>query len=216
MVTQGRVMATRAPTKYAGYVLVVDDEEPNRTLVARAANSARRMNQMVLDLVEFTRTRLGDGIPVVRAEVDLRRLVHDVVVEIAAFYPDSTVHVETGGDLSGAWDGDRLTQVLTNLLGNAVQHGSPGAPIRVSARGSRDEVTLFVHNDGPAIPADQLTAIFQEGRRGTGRSQATERRHQGLGLYIADRIVSAHGGTISVRSLSTEGTRFTVRLPRRA
>ena len=191
-------------------------EEPHRTLVTRAGSSARRMNQMVLDLVEFTRTRLGDGIPIVRAEMDARRLVHDVVVEIAASYPDSTVQAETGGDLTGEWDGDRLTQVLTNLVGNAVQHGTAGAPIKVSARGLADVVTLSVHNEGPAIPADQQAAIFEEGRRAPGvRPQAHDRRHQGLGLYIVDRIVAAHGGTVSVHSSAADGTTFTVRLPRK-
>ena len=189
-------------------------EEPHRTLVSRAASSARRMNQMVLDLVEFTRTRLGDGIPIVRAQMDARRLVHDVVVEIAASYPDSTVHVESSGNLSGAWDRDRLTQVLTNLVGNAVQHGSAGAPIKVSARGLADEVTLAVHNEGPAIPVDQQAVIFEEGRQAGVRSGAHDRRHQGLGLYIVERIVAAHGGTVSVRSSAGEGTTFTVRLPR--
>src|SRR6476620_5852870 len=145
-------------------------EEPNRTLVARASSSARRMNQMVLDLVEFTRTRLDDAIPVVRAEVDGRRLVHDVVMEIAASYPDSVVRVETSGDLSGAWDADRLAQALTNLIGNAVQHGASGSPIQVSARGSGDQVTLSVHNEGPPIPAAQQEAIFQEGQRVGGRA----------------------------------------------
>jgi signal transduction histidine kinase len=190
-------------------------EEPNRTLVARASSSARRMNQMVLDLVEFTRTRLDDGIPVVRAEVDARRLVHDVVVEIAASYPDSVVQVETRGDLSGAWDADRLTQALTNLDGNAVQHGAPGKPIRVTARGLGDDVTLCVHNAGPPIPAEQQAAIFEEGQRVGGRAVAGDRRHQGLGLYIVERIVAAHGGSVSVRSSATEGTDFTMRLPRR-
>ena len=190
-------------------------EEPNRTLVTRASSSARRMNQMVLDLVEFTRTRLGDAIPVVRAEVDARRLVHDVVLEIAASYPDSIVQVETVGDLSGAWDADRLTQAVTNLVGNAVQHGASGKPIRVSARGLVDEVTLCVHNEGPPIPAEQQAAIFQEGRRASSRDAAVDRRHQGLGLYIVERIVAAHGGAVSLRSTPAEGTRFTIRLPRK-
>jgi signal transduction histidine kinase len=190
-------------------------EEPNRTLIARAASSARRMNQMVLDLVEFTRTRLDAAIPVVRAEVDARRLVHDVVMEIAASYPDSVVQVETGGDLRGAWDADRLTQALTNLVGNAVQHGAPGKPIRVSAHGLADEVTLSVHNEGPPIPAEQQAAIFQEGQRVARRAVSGDRRHQGLGLYIVDRIVAAHGGTVSVRSSAADGTTFTIRLPRR-
>jgi signal transduction histidine kinase len=190
-------------------------EEPNRTLVARASSSARRMNQMVLDLVEFTRTRLDDAIPVVRAEVDGRRLVHDVVLEIAASYPDSVVQVETAGNLSGAWDADRLTQALTNLVGNAVQHGASSRPVRVSARGLADTVMLSVHNEGSPIPPEQQAAIFREGERITGRAAATDRRHQGLGLYIVERIVAAHGGTVSVRSSLEEGTTFTIRLPRR-
>jgi len=190
-------------------------EEPNHTLVARASSSARRMNQMVLDLVEFTRTRLDDAIPVVRAEVDARRLVHDVAREIAASYPDSVVQVETSGDLSGAWDADRLTQALTNLVGNAVQHGASGKPVRMSARGLVDEVTLSVHNEGPPIPAEQQAAIFQEGQRVGARPAAADRRHQGLGLYIVERIVAAHGGAVSLRSTAAEGTTFTIRLPRK-
>jgi signal transduction histidine kinase len=189
-------------------------EEPHRTLVARASSSARRMNQMVLDLVEFTRTRLDDAIPIVRAEMDVRRLVHDVVLEIAASYPDSIVQMETGGNLSGAWDADRLAQALTNLVGNAVQHGAPGKPIRVSARGLAGEVTLSVHNEGPPIPAEQQSTIFQEGHRVGARPAAADRRHQGLGLYIVERIVAAHGGSVSLRSTAAEGTTFTIGLPR--
>ena len=190
-------------------------EEPNRTLVTRASSSARRMNQMVLDLVEFTRTRLDDAIPVVRAEVDARRLVHDVVMEIAASYPESIVQMETGGDLSGAWDADRLTQALTNLVANAVQHGAAGKPIRVSARGRGNEVTLSVHNEGPVIPAERQAAIFQEGQRVGPRPAASDRRHQGLGLYIVERIVAAHGGTVSLRSTAADGTTFSIRIPRK-
>jgi signal transduction histidine kinase len=189
-------------------------EEPHRTLVARASSSARRMNQMVLDLVEFTRTRLGDAIPVVRAEVDARRLVHDVVVEISASHPDSVVRVDTSGDLRGVWDADRLTQALTNLVGNAVQHGAPGKPISVSARGLAQEVTFSVHNEGPPIPVEQQAAIFREGQHVAGRAPAAHQRHQGLGLYIVERIVAAHGGVVSLRSTAADGTTFTIGLPR--
>jgi len=165
--------------------------------------------------VEFTRTRIDAAIPVVRAEVDARRLVHDVVMEIAASYPESIVQVETGGELSGAWDADRLTQALTNLVGNAVQHGASGKPIRVSARGLADEVTFSVHNEGPPIPTEQQAAIFQEGQRVSARPASDDRRHQGLGLYIVERIVTAHGGAVSVRSTPADGTTFTVRIPRK-
>jgi sigma-B regulation protein RsbU (phosphoserine phosphatase) len=183
--------------------------------VSRAASSARRMNQMVLDLVEFTRTRLDDKIPVVRAEVDARRLLHDVVLEIAASYPESIVQMETAGNLKGSWDADRLTQALTNLVGNAVQHGASGKPIRVSAHGIGKEVTLSVHNEGPPIPAEQQAVIFQEGQRVGERSTTADRRHQGLGLYIVERIVAAHGGSVKLRSTAAEGTTFTIRLPRK-
>ena len=203
------IMATRFMLDAGGL------EEPNRTLITRASSSARRMNQMVLDLVEFTRTRLDDTIPVVRSAVDGLRLVHDVVVEIAAAYPDSIVQVETGGDLSGLWDADRLTQALTNLVANAVQHGAPGTPIRVTANGLADEVVLSVHNEGPPIPVEQQEEIFEEGHRAAGRSAATDRRHQGLGLYIVERIVASHGGNVSVRSSADAGTTFTIRLPRK-
>lgn len=203
------IMATRFMLDAGGL------EEPNRTLVTRASSSARRMNQMVLDLVEFTRTRLDDTIPVVRSAVDGVRLVHDVVVEIAAAYPDSVVQVETSGDLSGLWDADRLTQALTNLVANAVQHGARGKPIRVTAHGEADEVTLSVHNEGPPIPEEQQAAIFQEGHRVGVPTSTPDRRHQGLGLYIVERIVASHGGSVSVRSSAEEGTTFTIHLPRK-
>jgi signal transduction histidine kinase len=123
--------------------------------------------------------------------------------------------VETGGDLSGLWDADRLTQALTNLVANAVQHGAPGKPVRVSARGVANEVTLSVHNEGPPIPVEQQEAIFQEGHRAGARTAATDRRHQGLGLYIVERIVASHGGDVSVHSSAEDGTTFTIRLPRK-
>jgi signal transduction histidine kinase len=187
--------------------------EPNRTLVERVASSARRMNQMVLDLVEFTRTRMGDAIPIVRGEMDVRRMAHDVVMEIGASYPGSRVQLETSGDLRGEWDGDRLAQALTNLVANAVQHGAPDAPIRVSATGGGDAVRIAVHNRGAPIPAEDRPHIFGAGTR--GHQSSRDRRHSGLGLYIVDRIVAAHEGTIDVQSTAERGTTFTVTLPRR-
>jgi signal transduction histidine kinase len=190
-------------------------EEPNRTLVGRIATSASRMNQMVLDLLDFTRTRFGDSIPIVRDDTDARKVVHDVIGEVAATYPSVRVHVETSGDLHGDWDGARLTQALVNLVANAVQHGSDKSPINVSARGQEREVEIAVQNEGPVIPPEQIGQMFQAMKHSRGAG-GRDRRHLGLGLYIVDKIVGAHGGSIDVQSSRQNGTTFTVRLPRRS
>ena len=194
------------------FMLEVGDlQEPNLTLVKRMSASATRMNHMVLDLLDFTRTRFGDAIPIVRAATDLRRLVHEVVNEVATMYPNAAVHVESGGDLNGEWDRDRLNQALTNLVGNAVQHGSDKSPVKVCAQGHEREVVISVQNEGPVIPKTEVAALFAPMKAGPpGR----DRRHLGLGLYIVDKIVAAHHGSITVRSSRDEGTTFEVRLPR--
>ena len=186
--------------------------EPYRGLVDRIGKSSRRMNQMVADLLDFSRTRLGDTIPIARAEMDVASMLNDVISEVAASYPDFKLEVEATGELHGVWDCARLTQAMTNLIGNAAQHGSDATPIRVTARGEAHEVIIAVHNDGPAIPDALVGRIFQPMQR--SRSSPGNRRHLGLGLYIVDRIVAAHGGRIDVASSERHGTTFTVRLPR--
>lgn len=188
-------------------------EEPNRTLVQRVGSSARRMNQMVLDLLDFTRTRFGDSMPLARSDIDARKLLNEVVAEVAATYPSARVRVETAGDLHGSWDGDKLTQALINLLANAAQHGSDKSPIMVEARGSDREVEIAVQNDGPEIPPHQIARIFDAMKHSVD-DRSRDRRHLGLGLYIVDKIVQAHGGSIDVTSSRQSGTTFTVRLPR--
>jgi signal transduction histidine kinase len=187
--------------------------EPNFTLVSRIASSGRRMNQMVADLLDFTRTRFGDSIPIVRVDTDVRRILHEVVTEVAASYPSSTLQVETGGDLRGQWDSARLTQALTNLVTNAVHHGSDKSPVKVVAHGERNEIVISVQNDGPVIPEKDVAKLF-EAMKHTRGEPARDKRHLGLGLYIVDKIVAAHGGAIDVRSSREDGTSFTVHLPR--
>jgi signal transduction histidine kinase len=187
--------------------------EPNLTLVTRVSTSARRMNQMVLDLLDFTRTRFGDTIPVIPTDMDARKMVHDVVAEIATMYPSSTVHVETSGDLRGRWDQDRLAQALSNLIANAVQHGSERSTINVAAHGFPTEVTISVTNHGPVIPESEVPEIFQAMKQSRSHG-ARDRRHLGLGLYIVDKIVRAHLGSVAVQSSREHGTTFTMHLPR--
>jgi len=188
-------------------------DDSARTMLTSMARGARRMNQMVLDLVEFTRTRFGDTVPIERVEMDVRSMIDEVVAEVTASYPRTVLEVETEGELRGHWDHSRLTQALTNLVGNAVQHGSPNSPIIIKATGTGNEVTIAVHNHGPAIPANQTKRIFQVMTQGKDEG-SRDRRHLGLGLYIVDKIVTAHGGTVRVDSSELEGTTFTIRLPR--
>jgi signal transduction histidine kinase len=191
-------------------------KEPNLTLTARIVRSTKRMNQMVGDLLDFTRSRLGSGVPIVRAEMDMGKVVREAVDEVAAANPESVIQLETAGDLHGNWDIARINQVLANLLGNAVQHGSAKTTISVSVRGEPDAVVLRVHNRSPVIPASELPGIFgpfkrlKNGESAVGSATSS----LGLGLYIAERIVAAHGGTIEVESSEETGTAFTVRLPR--
>jgi signal transduction histidine kinase len=190
-------------------------KEPTLTLTSRIASSATRMVHMIGDLLDFTRSRLGGGIPIVRAPAVMGKVVHDVVDEIAAAHPGRTVQVDARGEQKGEWDCARITQALTNLVGNALEHGRKAAVVTVAVAGDDQEVTVAIHNRGAAIPSDQLNGIFnpmksREPTAASGRPTG----NLGLGLYIADRIVNAHNGRIAVESSEEHGTTFTVHLPR--
>jgi signal transduction histidine kinase len=186
-----------------------DRSESELKLVKTIERSAKRMNEMVSDLLDFARTRFGDTIPVEPAEMDVGRLLRDVVSEVSASHPESAPQLETSGSLRGEWDRDRLAQAVSNLISNAVDHGADKGPIKVAARGSEREVVITVQNEGPPIPPERLSRIFE-----AGSTDERDRRHLGLGLYIVDRIVAAHGGTIDVESSEDQGTAFIVRLPK--
>ena len=190
-------------------------EEPHLTLTTRIGRSARRMSRMVGDLLDFTRSRLGSGVPIVRKTMDLAKETSHAVDEVLASHPASVLKLNTSGDLCGEWDCPRISQVLANLLGNAVQHGSAGTTISVTVRGEASEVVLQVHNRGATIPASEIAGLFSPFKRlASGDDAAGASGSLGLGLYIVERIVSAHGGTIDVKSSDDAGTFFTVRLPR--
>ena len=192
-------------------------EEPHRTLTERIATSAMRTISMVGELLDFTRARLGGSIPIVRAEVNLGRVVRDVVDEVSAAHPGCRIQVDTRGEEIGQWDPARLSQALTNLIGNAVTHGAGGTTVTVEIQGEEEQVTITVHNRGAAIQPSQLDGVFNPMK---GSDRALEEAGKaptgslGLGLYIAERIVSAHQGRIGVESSEVAGTTFTVYLPR--
>ncbi len=179
--------------------------------VGRIASSADRIARMIGQVLDLTRSRLGEGIPVRPERLDLHELARRVVDELKLARPEASFRLRLEGDGWGEWDPDRLAQVLSNLGGNAVQHGA-GAPVTVTVSGAGDALSLSVHNDGPPIPAESLETIFGAFRGGT-RSPAGS-TGLGLGLYITREIVHAHAGSILVRSTEAEGTTFTVLLPR--
>lgn len=193
-------------------------KEPHLTLTSRIASSSTRMNHLVGDLLDFTRSRLGGGIPIVRQDASMTRIVEDIADEIGAAHPLRRLQVDARGENRGEWDCPRITQALTNLIGNAIEHGSDQTLVAIDVRGDEKEVSVAIHNQGPAIPPDQLNGIFNPMKR--GRSNVNGEKNGsgnlGLGLYIAQQIVSAHKGRIDVRSSEAHGTTFTVHLPRHA
>jgi PAS domain S-box-containing protein len=181
--------------------------------LARITASAERANRMIRDLLDFTRARLGGGIPIERAPLDFHLVVQQAVEEVRLAHPEREITLARGGPGGTRGDGDRLAQVVTNLVVNALTYSPPKTPVRVETRGAEGGVVLRVSNQGEPIRAELLPHLFEPMTRGEHRRDAAS-RSIGLGLYIVDNIVRAHCGTIEVRSTAEEGTTFTVRLPR--
>lgn len=180
--------------------------------VARMRNSAERMGRMIDQILDFTRLRSGGGIPVNRAPGDLHEICRAVVDEMQAAYPGREIDTRWIGDARGSWDADRLSQVFSNLLGNALAYGDPQAPVRVLAHDDHDHVVVQVNNEGPPIPPDVLPLVFDPFRRAQ-QAKVKGTKGLGLGLYITRQIVIAHGGTIEVKS-AAGATTFRLRMPR--
>jgi signal transduction histidine kinase len=199
IVTAAGLLARRATDERAGHT------------AQRITASANRMSRMIEQLLDLARARVGGGIPLARREVDLAELCRRIVAEIQMASPGRAISTACGGDLRGWWDGVRLGQVLSNLLANALRHGAADSAVSVElSRLADGRVRISVANEG-AIPAETLPTIFdpfQSGRRNVHGGDGL-----GLGLYIVQQIVRAHGGEVAVSSTAAEGTRFTVTLP---
>lgn len=191
-------------------------EEKRRKALEIANRSVAAMDTMLTDLLEYTRSRLGRGIEVALGTADFGALCEATVEEMRAAHPGSEFVFERAGDLELEIDGARMHQVLTNLLGNAVQHGDPTHPVRVEVRGERDSVVASVSNRGAPIPAASQADIFNpmvQLARAKSRHDVRPVTSMGLGLFIAREIVKAHGAEINVTSSEAEGTVFTIRMP---
>lgn len=180
----------------------------------KITRSAMRAARLIDQLLDLTRSRLGGGIPINPTRFDMREICLEVVSETETMHPDRPAQMEARGDLIGVWDRDRLSQVLSNLIGNAVQHGEPRSAIGLLVQGEATEVLIEVTSRGNPIPPAMLPFIFDAFR--PGRTDASRTGGLGLGLFIVQQIVRSHGGSIGVTSSEIEGTTFRVRLPRPA
>lgn len=192
-----------------------------RKPASRILASAERMSRLIDEILDFTQIRLGSGLPLARRPADMGEIAHNILTEfwgrtaeLHATNADQPLAYSDAGDLQGNWDADRLSQALSNLVGNARKHGEHGSAISVHIDGNDPNCVAFrIHNQGQ-IPEHILPHIFEPLRsrnNGNGRGQS---RSLGLGLYITEQIILAHGGEITVESTRAAGTAFNICIPR--
>ncbi len=189
--------------------------EPSSAVQRQAdivTRGVKRIQHIVGDLLDLSREREGAGISVTPQPSDLRLMCQQIIDELEAIARDRKITFECEADGRGAWDEHRILQALSNLTSNAVQHGTPGSPVRVRLTGDEHRVAVEVHNEG-SIPAELLPRIFEPFR--SGRHQGSRGDGLGLGLFIANAIARAHGGEVEVAS-SDAVTMFRLVLPRTA
>jgi signal transduction histidine kinase len=188
--------------------------ERDARTVRLLSNATHRMEHMIADLLDLTRSRLGGGIPIERKSIDFVEACREIVEEIQVTNADCAISLRASGDGRGEWDRGRIQQICTNLIGNALEHGAPNAPIAVTIGSESDgAVSLSVENTGAPIPLDLRASLFDP-FRGGGAGGSSAGSGLGLGLFIVSEIAAAHGGSISVESDEAR-TVFSVRLPRR-
>ncbi|HZH16399.1 MAG TPA: ATP-binding protein [Archangium sp.] len=182
-------------------------------MVRRIVTSGERMSRMIGELLDFTRGRLGGGIPIHPQRVNLRHLCRHVLEELDIGFPGRELRLDAEGDFVGQWDPDRLSQLLGNLGKNALDYSPADTRVDFTLGDEGGCVRVEVHNEGAPIPEQLLVGIFEPFRRAV-EGDAHPTSGLGLGLFIVREIARSHGGTVEVRSSEAEGTTFTVRLPR--
>jgi PAS domain S-box-containing protein len=184
-----------------------------RAAVRRIIDNAYRIERMVHDLLDYTRTRQGRRLPIAARDADLLALCNQAADGMQVLHPERILQLSAVGNTRLRLDPDRAAQVIANLVANAILYSPKGSPVRILVDGSGDPVLLEVQNEGPPIPPETIPRLFEAFQRGDA-ARVGHADGLGLGLFIAQQIVEAHGGSISVRSTAAEGTTFTVRWPR--
>jgi signal transduction histidine kinase len=187
--------------------------EWEEAVLERQARSAARMEEIVRNVLDFARARTGGAMPIRSEAVNMGDVCRDVIAEIEQAEPGREVSLCVKGDDSGEWDAARMAQVISNLIGNALQHSPRDTPVDVRIQGSFRSLVVEVHNSGPPIAPEVLSGIFEPFKRGLD-TPGSPSGNVGLGLYIVKEIVEAHDGKVDVCSRDGKGTSFVVKLPR--
>jgi sigma-B regulation protein RsbU (phosphoserine phosphatase) len=181
-------------------------------ILNRITSASGRANRLIEDLLDFTQAGLGGGLRVHLGELDVHALVDDTIEELRLAWPGRMIeHRRIGAGISQV-DGDRMAQVVTNLVNNAMTYGVADKPITITSAISEDALTIEVHNYGAPVPPELLPHLFEPLRRGESQVKLGS-RSVGLGLYIVQQIALAHGGTVKVSSTPDAGTMFRVSTP---
>jgi signal transduction histidine kinase len=188
-------------------------EDKHLRTLQRMTAAGRRMAAMIEQLLDLTRARLGGGLGFLRANqpLDVRELVGRTLDELRANHPGRELALEATGDCTTTGDPDRLLQLFSNLVANALTHGDPAGAVGVSVAGTSRDIVVEVRNQG-VIPPERVPTLFEPFRRRP--RDGSRSGGLGLGLFISQQIAMAHGGDIAVESSPDAGTIVTVRLPR--
>ncbi|NBF00124.1 HAMP domain-containing histidine kinase [Nonomuraea sp. KC401] len=185
--------------------------------LARIESESGRLARLVEDLLLLAGLDEAEGPELDLTPMDLRTLAADARHDFAALDPSRPIAFTgpDGGPAASApvlGDEARLRQVVSNLVGNAITHTSPGTPVRVGVGTEGSEAVLVISDEGPGLAAEEVERVFDRFYRADG-SRARATGGAGLGLAIVRSIVTAHGGRVEVRSVPGEGAAFHVRLP---
>ncbi|HEY0462640.1 MAG TPA: PAS domain-containing sensor histidine kinase [Polyangiaceae bacterium] len=181
-------------------------------VLGRMQSSSHRMTRMIEQILDLTRSRLAGGLELKLQPMDLRETLIKIVDELRTAHPKRSIELlAPSASLLG--DADRMEQVFSNLVGNAILHGEPSRPVVIRAQVEPQLLTVSIHNEGEPIPREILPKLFDPFRRGERESRNSKTAGLGLGLYISSEIIRGHGGSIEVDSSADRGTTFLLKIP---
>ena len=199
--------------RMSSHILAMSGLTPKQQLaLARVVRSNDRATRLIADLLDFSRSRLGTGLHLEIERIDLHSLVGGAIDDLRVANPEHVIEHRKAGAGSFEGNGDRLVQLVANLVINAITYGQPDRPVVVTSAIEERHCSISVHNEGNPIPEALLPRMFDPMTRGA--LEAGSASSVGLGLFIVREIAKAHGGSVDAVSSDSAGTTFRVTLPR--